>query len=131
MECSHDCFRCPFEDCIQPDDDEMTALELAQSEALDREAERSCCEADFEDDPEKAAIVRKRTMRREWYMEHRATELVKHAQYRATHREEKKRQDTAYYLAHREEINRRKRERRALERARKLEERQKQTKEET
>ncbi len=129
MECSHDCFRCPFEDCIQPDDD-LTALEIAQSEALDRDAERSCCEADFEGDPEKAAIVRKRMMRREWYVEHRSTELVKHAQYRAAHREEKKQQDSAYYLAHREEINQRKRERRALERARKLAEKQQKSKEE-
>lgn len=130
MECSHDCFRCPFEDCIQPDDD-VTALEIAQSEALDRDAERSCCEADFDDNPELAAAARKRTMRRKWYVEHRSTELVKHALYRSTHREEKKRQDTAYYLAHREEINKRKREKRALERARKLAERQKKTKEET
>ena len=106
-------------------DDDITALEIMQSEALDREAERSCCEADYEDDPQKAAEIRRRHMRHEWYMEHRASELVKHAQYRATHKEEKKQQDLAYYLAHKEEINRRKREKRALERAKKLAERKK------
>ena len=120
MECSHDCLRCPYEDCIWPDEDfPLTALEIAQSDALDREAERSSCEADFEDDAEKAAVARRRHKRREWYLDHRGSELVKKKEYRETHREEKHRQDMAYYEAHREEINRRKRERRALEKARK------------
>lgn len=119
MECSHDCFRCPYEDCIWPDEEfELTALEIAQSESLDREAERSCCEADYEPDADRAAAARKRHRRREWYLDHRGSELAKKKAWRETHREEKHRQDMAYYEAHREEINRRKREKRALEKAR-------------
>lgn len=126
MDCSHDCFRCPYDDCIWPDEDfPLTALEIAMSESLDREAERSGCEADYEGNEDRAAEARRRHRRREWYMEHRASELLKHAEYRRTHKEAKRLQDNAYYLAHREEINRRKRERRALEKARKLAERKK------
>ena len=121
MECSHDCFRCPYEDCIWPDEDfPLTALEEAQSAALDREAERSCCEGDFEGDRDKAAEARRRQKRREWYLNHRGDELVKKAQYRQTHREEKARQDADYYQRHRDEINRRKREKRAIEKAERL-----------
>ena len=122
MECSHNCFRCPYDDCILADDEEieLTALEIAQSESLDREAERMCCEGDFEDtDKEKAEAARRRHRKREWYLDHRGSELKKKAEYRKTHAEEKHRQDMAYYEAHKEEINRRKREKRALEKARK------------
>lgn len=116
--CSHDCFHCPYEDCIWPDEDfELTALEIAQSAALDREAERSCCEGDYEDDERKAAEARRRQRRREWYLNHRGNELVKKAQYRQTHKAEKAKQDADYYQRHRDEINRRKRERRAIEKA--------------
>jgi len=121
MECSHDCFRCPYPDCIWPDEDfPLTALEEAYSAALDREAERSCCEGDFEGDSDKAAEARRRQKRREWYLNHRGDELVKKAQYRQTHKAEKAKQDADYYQRHRDEINRRKREKRAIEKAERL-----------
>ena len=120
MECSHDCLRCPYDDCIWPDEDfELTALEIAQSEQLDREAERMCCEADFVPDEAKSEEARRRHQRRKWYIDHRGSELKKRAAWRAENKEKEQKRHASYYEAHKEEINRRKREKRALEKARK------------
>lgn len=122
MFCSHDCERCPYDDCICPED-EFSALEWAESEKRERETDRGNCEADY-DDEEQAASVRRRQMKREWYLAHRGSELIKRAVFREANRERLRQENMAYYEAHKEEINAKRREKRAIERARKLAERQ-------
>lgn len=116
--CSHDCERCPYDDCICPDD-EISVLELAESKARDRRIERGNCEADYDNEKE-AADFRRRQMKREWYYAHRAEDLRRKAEFRANNRERLRAEHNAYYNAHKDEINARKRAKRALERARKL-----------
>ena len=119
QQCGYDCFACPYPDCILTDEDEivLTALEIAGSDRRDAEAKRYNCEADYDDDALKAQQARRREVKRRSYYEHRAEELRKRKIYRETHKAEKNAADKAYYMAHAEEINARRRERRKLQNA--------------
>lgn len=110
--CSHDCFNCPFEDCIAPDDDLLTAEEIRRSERLDKEAHILNCEADYEG--EEARRKRVSDTKRRYRQTHKAEEKAYGERYRAEHREERREMNRRYHEAHKEQINARKRELRAL-----------------
>ena len=122
--CSHDCFNCPYEDCIAPDDDDLTVEEIRRSEHLDKEAYLLNCEADYQG--EEAHKKRISDAKRRYRITHKAAEKAYGERYRATHREEKAQRDKRYYEAHKEQINARKRQLRAANARQKA--RQKQTK---
>lgn len=110
--CSHDCFNCPYEDCIAPEDDLLTAEEIRRAEHLDKEAYILNCEADYEGE----AARRKRVsdIKRRYRETHRAEIAAYEKRRRVTRREAKLEIDKRYYEAHKERINARKRELRAL-----------------
>ena len=118
QQCGLDCFCCPYPDCVLTDEDEivLTALEIAGSEERDADAKRYNCEADYDDGKPKADARRREVKRRSYYA-HRAAELRKRKLYRETHKTDKNRADKAYYDAHAEEINARRRERRKMKNA--------------
>lgn len=133
--CSHDCFNCPYPDCVCGDDDidDMTALENAEAEARDRLTERYNCEADYEIDgktqpPEEARKRRKRAYNRSYYNKHREAELARikakrtenreavnaaNRKYHHENREERNRKRREYHAKHKNEINRKRAEARA------------------
>lgn len=110
--CSHDCFNCPYPDCIAPDDDLLTAEEIRRSEHLDKEAYILNCEADYSG--EEAHRKRISDAKRRYRQTHKAAEKEYGERYRATHREERREINRRYHEAHKDEINARKRELRAL-----------------
>lgn len=119
--CSHDCFTCPYEDCVCGDDeiDDMTALEIAEAEARDRRTERYNCEADYDGENKKDIQQRKRrTYKRNYYYRHHEAERAKRKEKREQNREAHNAKNMEYYYKNSEKINQRKRERRALEKAR-------------
>ena len=111
--CSHDCYNCPFDDCIAPEDDLLTAEEIRRSEQLDKEAYVLNCEADY-DGEEARRKKRVSDTKRRYRQTHKAEEKAYGERYRATHREERRERNARYYEAHRDEINARKRALRAL-----------------
>lgn len=119
--CSHDCFTCPYDDCICGDDEinDMTALEIAEAEARDRRTERYNCEADYDGENKKDIQQRKRrTYKRNYYYRHHEAERAKRKKKREQNREAHNAKNMEYYYKNSEKINQRKRERRALEKAR-------------
>lgn len=119
--CSHDCFTCPYEDCLCGDDeiDDMTALEIAEAEARDRRTERYNCEADYDGENKNDIQQRKRrTYKRNYYYRHHEAERAKRKKKREQNREAHNAKNMEYYYKNSEKINQRKRERRALEKAR-------------
>lgn len=119
--CSHDCFNCPFEDCIAPEDDLLTAEEIRRSERLDKETYILNCEADYEG--EEARRKRVSDIKRRYRKTHKAEIAEYEARRRATRREAKLEIDRRYYEAHKEQINARKRELRALSKAQRQQQR--------
>lgn len=120
--CSHDCFNCPYPDCVCGDDDidDMTALEIAEAEARDRRTERYNCEADYSHETADTIKAHKRRgYRRTYYNKHREEEIQKRREYREKNRAELRAADRDYYQRNRERINQKKRERRALQKAEK------------
>ena len=113
--CSHDCFNCPFEDCIAPDDDLLTPEEIRRSERLDKETYILNCEADYEG--EEAKRKRVSDAKRRYRQTHKAEIAEYEARRRVTRREAKLELDRRYYETHKEQINARKRELRALSKA--------------
>lgn len=119
--CSHDCFTCPYDDCLCGDDeiDDMTALEIAEAEARDRRTERYNCEADYDGENKKDIQQRKRrTYKRNYYYRHHEAERAKRKKKREQNREAHNAKNMEYYYKNSEKINQRKREHRALEKAR-------------
>ena len=118
QQCGYNCFCCPYPDCILSDEDEisLTALEIATSEHRDADTKKYNCEADY-DEGKPAADARRREVKRRSYYAHRAEELRKRKLYRETHKAAKSASDKAYYEAHKEEINARRRERRKMNNA--------------
>ena len=99
--CNHNCFACPFEDCIS--DDAPTALEEAESEQRDYDAWRYNCPADYSDEAtalRKAECDRKRRYRQENPDKCRAYQK----QYRADHLEERRAKNNEWYWKNRERI---------------------------
>ena len=121
--CAHDCLNCPYPDCICGDDDidDMTALEIAESEARDRRTERFNCEADYDngETTEESKLRKRRAYRRAYYYRHHNAELEKRRKKREKNRDALNKANMDYYLRNRDQINLKKREKRALEKARK------------
>lgn len=107
MSCNRDCFNCPYNDCILPDD-ELTEEELALSEAIDAEI---AMESKPKNRPGRPRTLhpKKET---ELYREERR--FYQNEYYRA-HREERlayqKEHDKVYYAKNRDKINARNSER--------------------
>ena len=120
--CSHDCFHCPFEDCIAPDDDLLTAEEIRRSERLDKETYILNCEADYEG--EEARRKRVSDTKRRYRQTHRAEIAEYEARRRVIRHEAKLELDRRYYEAHKEQINARKRELRAMSKFQKQQQQQ-------
>lgn len=119
--CSHDCFTCPYDDCICGDDEinDMTALEIAEAEARDRRTERYNCEADYDGEDTATEKQRKRrTYRRTYYYRHHHAELAKRKEKREKDRDAINAKKLDYYYRNKDQINQKRRERRALEKAR-------------
>lgn len=113
--CSHDCFNCPFEDCIAPDDDLLTAEEIRREERLEKDAFRYNCEADYAG--EDARRKRISDIKRRYRQTHKAEIAEYEARRRVSRHEAKLELDRKYYEAHKDQINARKRELRALNKA--------------
>lgn len=118
QQCGHDCFACPYPDCVLNDEEEivLTELEISESDRRDADAKRYNCEADYEDG-KPAADARRREVKRRSYYAHRAEELRRMKGYYDTHKPQIKSYYDAYYEANREKINARRRERRKLKKA--------------
>ena len=108
MICDRDCLHCRFDDCIVPDDWELTADEIRQAEQTDREAWRFNCEADY--DGEEAKRKRAAEVKRRYYLLHRAECLAYQKAYADDHRAQRNETNRAYYEAHKDRINERRRE---------------------
>lgn len=101
--CDHNCFACKYADCICPDD-EMSVLELAESERRDREAERYNCPADF-DDPKDQARKRENDRKRRYRRKNPEKVREYYRQYRQARREHYRALNAAYYAKNREKID--------------------------
>ena len=118
MICDHDCFHCKYDDCVCPEE-ELTALDIAESERRDRETARANCEADY---PDALAAAHKRSsdQHRAYYLTHRTELLAYGVRYRVEHREERKIIHANYYRKNKERIEAMRKEKRRLEQQRKL-----------
>ena len=114
MICDHDCLNCKFDDCILPEDAEESGDEIRLSDELDREAWRSNCEADY--DGEMARRKRVATVKRRYYVRHRAACLSYVRDYNERTRERRNDYAREFYQQNRERINERRRELRRLNR---------------
>ena len=114
MICDHDCLNCKFDDCILPDEAGVSADEIRMSDELDKEAFTSNCEADYEG--EMARRKRVATVKRRYYVRHRAACLSYVRDYNERNRERRNDYARTFYEQNRERINERRRELRRLNR---------------
>jgi hypothetical protein len=101
--CDHNCFACKFEDCICPDD-EMSVLELAESERRDRDAERYNCPADF-DNPKDQARKRENDRKRRYRRKNPEKVREYHRQYKEARKDHYRELNKAYYAKNRAKID--------------------------
>ena len=114
MICDHDCLNCKFDDCILPDEAGVSADEIRMSDELDKEAFANNCEADYEG--EMARRKRVATVKRRYYVRHRAACLSYVREYNERNRERRNDYARTFYEQNRERINQRRRELRRLNR---------------
>lgn len=116
MFCNHDCLNCRYADCICPEE-ELTALEIAESEQRDRETAKANCEADYAD---LAAAARKRSseQHRAYYVAHRTELLAYGRRYRIEHREERQIINAEYYRTNKQRLGDLRKEKRRIEKLR-------------
>jgi hypothetical protein len=118
MICDHNCFECPFPDCIAPDDD-ISPLEEQDARKRDAELTRSLCPADLDDLEQQRKKIKADADRR-YVAQNREKVRAGKAACRAKRRDYYKKQSLDYYYSKRDEINAARREayrrKKALER---------------
>ena len=124
MECSHDCFNCPFPDCVLDDSSvELSISEIQDQDRRDREAEKELPVEErkkhrensrYRDDPlyRKAIIARAR----EWYRENRDRANARRREHYRKNAEKIRAQQRKWRAEHQDELNARAREKRAEKR---------------
>lgn len=101
--CDHNCFSCPFDDCIAPEE-EMTVYEEAEAERRDRDAWNANCPGDY-DDPVMQEKKRESDRKRRWREENREKVREYHRVYRAERAEHYRAMNREYYKKNRERID--------------------------
>lgn len=106
--CDHDCFRCPYDDCICPDED-ISPLEQKDAREREREINRSRCAADADGIAEQERI--ERAERNRLYAKRKKLHIRQtQAEWYANNRETVLERSKAYYAANRDRINAERRE---------------------
>ena len=106
--CKHNCFQCPYDDCVCPDD-EISPLEEMDARKRDAEISRARCAADM--GSEEAAVKKMRSERSRIYARrHRVRIKQVQAEWYQRNRERRISAQMAYYEANKERINAERRE---------------------
>lgn len=106
--CNHNCFQCPYDDCVCPDD-EISPLEDLDARRRDAEFERARCAADM--DSEEAANKKLRSERSRVYARRNRARIKEvQASWYLRNRDRRIDAQKAYYAENRDRINAERRE---------------------
>ena len=116
MDCAHDCFRCPFPDCITDEETPQERRAAERRDTRDRQDEDQRKKALAVERWRKGHPERWREIQRAAYERNKDRCLKYGQQYYQAHREERLAYARKHREEHREEINARRRELRRIER---------------